>query len=158
MFGLRCLRCRGHGMRLHNRISIAQSLRALKLPNCRCLAALKIFWHRRRNLTYSTSKKTIWRDRDDNSNANKYQCLGELIPERKFQLFKRGATSPGVYSSLEVKNYESDFLLSEIEQIDPKPILLFWRKTFWKLLFKFLVLKWKTYARSPRGNERKYQW
>ena len=37
----------------------------------------------------------------DNSNANKYTNvnLGEHIPERKFQLFKRGATSPGVYSS-----------------------------------------------------------
>ena len=41
LFGLRCLRCRGYGMRLHNRISIAQSLRALKLPNRRCLAAWK---------------------------------------------------------------------------------------------------------------------
>ena len=29
-------------MRRHNKISIAQSLRALKLPNCRCLAALNI--------------------------------------------------------------------------------------------------------------------
>ena len=48
LFGLRCVRSRGYGMRLHNRISIAQSLRALKLPNCRCLVALKFFWHCRR--------------------------------------------------------------------------------------------------------------
>ena len=38
----------------------------------------------------------------DNYTANKYTngILGEHIPKRKFQLFKRGATSPGVYSSL----------------------------------------------------------
>ena len=38
----------------------------------------------------------------DNYTANKYTngILGEHIPKRKFQLFKRGATSPGVYSSM----------------------------------------------------------
>ena len=96
LFGLRCLRCRGYGMRLHNRISIAQSLRALKLPNCRCLAALKIIWHCRRKIWPDPRQnRQIWRDWNNNSNVNKYQCLGELIPERKFQLLKRGATSPG---------------------------------------------------------------
>ena len=32
------------------------------------------------------------------------RVLGELIPERKFQLLKQGATSPGVYSSICLHN------------------------------------------------------
>ena len=50
----------------------------------------------------------------DNYTANKYTngILGEHIPKRKFQLFKRGATSPGVYSStLVYYNYCSRFNL-----------------------------------------------
>ena len=76
MFGLRYLRCREHGMRRHNKISIAQSLRALKLPNCRCLAALNIniltadaIWPGPRQ------NWQIWRDWNNNSNnVNKFQC------------------------------------------------------------------------------------
>ena len=51
----------------------------------------------------------------DNSNANKYTNvnLGEHIPERKFQLFKRGATSPGVYSSYNIEMPPSSYNMIE---------------------------------------------
>ena len=83
-------------MRRHNKISIAQSLRALKLPNCRCLAALNI-----NILTLQTQFDLV------HVKTDKYEGtettiptsinfnVGELLLERKFQLLKRGATSPG---------------------------------------------------------------
>ena len=84
----------------------------------------------------------------DNSNANKYTNvnLGEHIPERKFQLFKRGATSPGVYSSndrpqklmLERRTFHFWYLNHKIEMKPPNNFEMKMREKYMHNILKII--------------------